>query len=170
MAHKSVVLLLLTTCLWACKAQRNQNNSSSSTSKQETTATLRADEQKPSILFLFMKLEKLEVGEKLTLDSIKRVPGKFKPNQKVHDDHHESLRLVFHDVGHTRSDTFWMEHPLHRHVEIPSEDGKISATTVHLREAETSLRVQEKPWYHTISIERINTDNTSLLLIKQQIE
>lgn len=170
MAHKLVVLLWLTSCLWACKAQRNQNNTSDSSEKKENTQLSRVDEQKPSILFLFMKLEKLETKEKLTLDSIKRVPGRFKVNQKQHDDHHELLRFVFHDVGQTQSDTFWMEHPLHRHVEIPSEDGKISATTVHLREAETSLRVQEKPWYHSISIERINTDNTSLLLIKQQIE
>lgn len=170
MAHKFVVLLFLITCLWACKAQQNQNDSSTSASKKETAQVLQVGEQKPSILFLFMNLEKLEAEEKLTLDSIKRVPGKFKMNHKAHADHHESLRFVFHDAQNTQSDTFWMEHPLHRHVEIPSEDGKISATTVHLEQAETSLRVQEKPWYHTISIERINTDNTSLLLIKQQIE
>lgn len=169
MAHKSVVLLFLVTCLWACKAQRNQNNSSS-TSKEGSAELTQASDSKPSILFFFMNLERDETEEKLTLDSVKRVPGKFKMHHKAHNDHHESLRFVLHDANNTQSDTFWMEHPLHRHVEIPSEDGKISATTVHLKHAETSLRVQEKAWYHTISIERINTDNTSLLLIKQQIE
>lgn len=121
-------------------------------------------EQAAHILFLFMRMELTDAGEVLTIDNHLKVEGLLKDVGSLSIPKSEGIRILIFDADSEQCDTFWQEHPLHRHVEISDEQGQLASKTLSLQEAEVSLRVTAKTWYNQVIVEAIHENGNVHIL------
>jgi len=155
-------IALLALLLFSCQSSQKLS--------QASEDGLKAADNEPSILFVLMHMKKGADGELLFVDEVKSVPGALKSEPTKHREGEHSLRFLFSDESLERADTFWIENPLHRHVEIPHENGTISATTVHVKQAELSLRVTRKSWYRYMVVDAFTKQEKPTLLTSKPYE
>ena len=145
------MVLVALTLISSCKQARFKKMETSAQATDDGVAQMR----EPHILFLFMKAEKTEAGEVIRIENHSRVEGSLKDVSAYKQPLKEGIRYVFSNADGERTDTFWQEHPLHRHVEVADDEGRLQSRTITLKEAELSLRIPDKSWYTTLEIEGI---------------
>lgn len=146
-----LMVLSISVLLSSCKQARFKELEKASNALESSTPVV----QEPHILFLFMKAQKTDLGDVIRIESHRRVEGKLKSNFQFKRPLSEGIRYIFFDSEKERSDTFWQEHPLHKHIEVADEEGKLQSRTIELDEAEVSLRIAGQSWYRLLVIEGI---------------
>lgn len=158
------ILLILFSSLWlvSCK-----------TTKQNAPAAIEANaevEQGPQLIFLNFKIEQDSIKniEKAVLVNHIITAGKLKQDIAAERINVESNNLIcsFFDADMQLLKQIILDHPLHKTVEAVSADGQLTTRTIHLSEAEFSIRTQLEINTVYITLEKIldNPENRTLLL------
>lgn len=131
------------------------------------SSTVVETQLEPYILFLMMRMQKHAGGEVLQVESHRKVPGTVKNAAALKVPLLEGVRILVFDKTRQRCDTFWQENPLHRHIEVSNENGKLESKTISVEQAEFSIRVSGRDWYNQVVVESVHLDGTSEIITSE---
>lgn len=140
--HKVFFFLPLLLLLLACKTPRPTLD----TSESNAVEISEADEPENKIVFLIFNITKSSEnnGSEISNYQLYETAGLVKDNLAENPPAEDFIMGILERGTQTASDTFYVEHPLYRHVEFVNEQQQLERKFIELDESEFFVRIQKE--------------------------
>lgn len=134
--HFLLLYLLLSCALYSCSTPKSATENKNTQTMSETLVN------QEQIAFLFFKIQKNPVHNKVTLASYLLKDGKLKSDNTQLQSDKQYLHVVFLNQENNKVSEIFLNHPLYPVFESPDENGAFNKNQLALDSAEFNFRIQ----------------------------